>query len=222
MEKKFKQQIEMLLELGIQDIMQHGQVSIREIAIKPDGTETVFPPPGTNGVSLNLQNHSARMYFKREMQVQVENDAFADVLLLYDNMITTPSDLLENPNSKCLYVLCMTANEKMVVKQDYTIDETGKPVFVERIVFDHDLEESQLAYGIITEILQSCPDKDFEAIPEKLWVQDLPKEWVDYVRRERQNRDSDEWISPVAASLPFQPLPTEEDDDEVFDLEETV
>ena len=222
MKENFEPQIEMLIGLGIQDIEQKGQVSIREMAIKQDATETVFPPPGTSGISLNLQSHSSRMFFKRKMQLQVEKDAYAAVLLLYDSMITKPSDLLEKPTNQSLYVLCMTADEKIVVKQDYTKDEAGNPVLGERTVIDHDPEESQLAYGIIAEILQSCPDKDFEAIPEKLWAQNLPKEWVDYVRRERQNRDPTEWISPVAASLPFQPLPTEEYDDEIFDLEETL
>ena len=222
MKENFEPQIEMLLELGIQDIMHHGQISIREMAIKPDGTETVFPPPGTNGMSLNLQSHSSRMFFKRRMQLQVEKDAFAAVLLLYDSMITKPSDLLENPANQSLYVLCMTAGEKIVVKQDYTKDENGNPVLGERTVIDHDPEESQLAYGITAEILQSCSDKDFALIPEELLDKSLPKEWGDYVHKERQNKNPDEWVSPVAASLPFQPLPTKGGNHEVSDAEETV
>ena len=69
--KKCKKQSELLLGLGMQDIEQQGRVSVRQLLVKADGTENMFPPPETNGVSLNLHSDSARIHFKRIMQQRV-------------------------------------------------------------------------------------------------------------------------------------------------------
>jgi len=67
MGKMIEGKIELLLGLGMQDIRQQGGASVRQLLVKADGTENMFPPPETNGVSLNLHSDSARMHFKRIM-----------------------------------------------------------------------------------------------------------------------------------------------------------
>ena len=220
--KAYNKQIELMLGMAVQDIEQTGDMSIRLMVIKPDGTEFMFPPPQTIGISLNLESHSARMLHKRTMQLQVENGDIIAGMLLYNSMITKPGDLVDNPNDKSIYLLCMTIDGKTVIRQDYTIDETGKPVLGKKTVYEHDPEQSQIVYGANVEILMSYTDEQFAAIPEESWVGSIPKEWVDYVHRERQNRDSDEWSYAATEPIHSPPLAKKGGNDEVSTAEETV
>jgi hypothetical protein len=219
--KKFNKQIALLLGLGLQDIEQSGDASIRQLSIKADGTENMFPPQETNGVSLNLHSDSARMHFKRIMQQRVEQGELAGFLLLHNKIITKLGDLLEKPDGQSLYVSCMTVDGKILVKQDYTTNEAGKLVLGKRIVLDHDPEEDQADNGVLAEVALSLPDEHFERLKDKM-AEGLPQEWVDYVNRERENKDPSEWFSPVP-EFEIPELPAEEGGhDEVLDAEETV
>ena len=200
MEKKHKKQIELMLGMAVQDIEQTGIMSIRLLVIKPDGTEFRFPPPQSFGVSLNLVSHSARMIYKKAMQMEVEKGKVIVGMFLYNSMITKPGDLVDNPNGETIYLLCMTVDGKIVIRQDYTVDENGKPVLGEKKVYDHDPEQSQMDYGTNAETLISLTNEEFAAIPEEDLAEGLPKEWIDYVHRERQNRDEDEWYCPKRAT----------------------
>ena len=174
MYKKYEKQINELMALGIRDLEQSGDVSMRLLSIKVDVSEELFPPSETNGVSLNLHSASARMHFKRIMQRRVEQGELAGFLLLYNNMVTKPGDLLDNPNGQSLYVLCMTIDGKIVVRQDYTTDEDGKLVLGERTVIDHDPEEEHLIHGFLAEMALSLPDKLFESLKDKM-AEGLPR-----------------------------------------------
>jgi hypothetical protein len=219
--KNFNKQIELLLGLGIQDIEKTGNVSIRELSIKVDGSEELFPPSETNGVSLNLHSDSARMHFKKIMQRRVEQGELAGFLLLHNNIITKLGDLLEKPDGQSLYVSCMTVDGKILVKQDYTTDEAGKLVIGEKAVIDHDPEEEHLIHGFLAEMALSLPDELLESHKDKM-AEGLPQEWVDYVNRERENKDPSEWFSPVP-EFEIPELPAEEGGhDEVLDTEEPV
>ena len=77
MYKKYEKQINELMALGIRDLEQSGDVSMRLLSIKVDVSEELFPPSETNGVSLNLHSASARMHFKRIMQRRVEQGELA-------------------------------------------------------------------------------------------------------------------------------------------------
>ena len=222
MNKKVEGQIELLLGLGLQDIEQSGDVSIRQQSIKADGTENMFPPPETNGVSLNLHSDSARMHFKRIMQLRVEEGEFAGFLLLHNNIITKLGDLLEKPDGQSLYVSCMTDEGKIVVKQDYTTNEAGKPVIGERTVIDHDPEDEFLVHGFLAEMALGMPDEMFDKVPQETLSESFPQEWIDYVHRERENRDPDEWASPTREPDSSEPDTEQGGSHEVFDLEETV
>ena len=221
MYKKYEKQSNELMALGIRDLEQSGDVSMRLLSIKADGTENMFPPPETNGVSLNLHSDSARIHFKRIMQQRVEQGELAGFLLLHNNIITKLSDLLEKPDGQSLYVSCMTVDGKILVKQDYTTDEAGKLVIGEKAVIDHDPEEEHLIHGFLAEVALSLPDELFESHKDKM-AEGLPQEWVDYVNRERENKDPSEWFSPVP-EFEIPELPAEEGGhDEVLDDEETV
>jgi hypothetical protein len=216
-----EEKIELLLGLGLQDIEQSGDVLMRLLSIKADGTENMFPPPETNGVSLNLHSDSARIHFKRIMQQRVEQGELAGFLLLHNNIITKLGDLLEKPDGQSLYVSCMTVDGKILVKQDYTTDEAGKLVIGEKAVIDHDPEEEHLTHGFLAEMALSLPDELLESHKDKM-AEGLPQEWVDYVNRERENKDPSEWFSPVP-EFEIPELPAEEGGhDEVLDTEETV
>ena len=188
MVEKFNKQRELLLGLGMQDIEQQEDVPIRQLTINADGTESMFPPAQTHGVSLNLHSDSARILHKKTFQLKVEQGKILGFLLLYNNMVTKPGDLLDNPNGQSLYVLCMTIDGKIVVRQDYTTDEAGKLVLGERTVIDHDPEEEHLIHGFLAEMALSLPDELFESHKDKM-AEGLPQEWVDYVNRERENKD---------------------------------
>jgi hypothetical protein len=222
MKQNVNEKVELLLDLGIQDIEQQGQVSIRQIVLNTDGTEKLFPPPETNGVSLNLHSHSARMNFKRIMELKFQEDDIAGFMLLYNSMITNLGDLLDNPSEQSLYVLCMTAEGKIVVKQDYTIDESGKLVHGERTVINHDPEDEFLDHGFLAEKALSMPDEMFAKVPKETFVESFPKEWLEYLHRERENRNNDEWYSPKRESDSSDQDTEQGGHDEVFDLEETV
>jgi len=222
MEEKIKGKIELLLGLGIQDIEQSGDVSIRQLSVKADGTESLFPPSETNGVSLNLHSDSARMHFKRIMQLRVEQGELAGFLLLHINMITKFGDLLEKPDGQSLYVSCMTVDGKIVVKQDYTINEAGKVVIGARTVIDHDPEDEFLEHGYLAERALSMPDEMFAKVPPETFSKSFPQEWIDYIHRERENRDEDEWYSPSRKLDSSTPDKEQGGSHEVFDLEETV
>jgi len=221
MKKNFGPQIEMLFGLGIQDIEQTGDVLIRELSIKDDGAEELFPPSGTIGVSLNLHSHSARLNFKRVMELKTQKADIVGIMLLYNNMITNLKDLLDDQGKQSLYVLCMTADEKMLVRQAYTIDEAGKLVLGERIVLDHDPEETFLDHGFLAEQAVSMPDEMFAKVSKEILDDSFPKEWLDYIHRERKNRDEDEWYSPKRATASITDK-KEGGHDEVPAAEETV
>ena len=219
--EKFNKQIELLFGLGIQDIEKTGNVSIRELSIKVDGSEELFPPSETNGVSLNLHSDSARILHKKTLQLKVEQGKILGFLMLYDRMITDVDDLMNNQDSQSLYVLCITVEGKIVVKQDYTTDEAGKLVIGEKAVIDHDPEEEHLIHGFLAEVALSLPDELFESHKDKM-AEGLPQEWVDYVYRERESKDPSEWFSPVP-EFEIPELPDEEGGhDEVLDAEETI
>ena len=220
MKKMIEGKIELLLGLGLQDIEQSGDVSIRQLSIKADGTENMFPPPETNGVSLNL--HSARMHFKRIMQLRVEQGELAGFLLLHNNMITKLGDLLEKPDGQSLYVSCMTDEGKIVVKQDYTTNEAGKPVIGERTVIDHDPEDEFLVHGFLAEMALGMPDENFAKVPQETFSKSFPQEWIDYIHRERENRDEDEWYSPKREPDSSDPDTEQGGSHEVLAAEETV
>jgi len=156
------------------------------------------------------------------MQLRVEKGMKQGILLLYNNMVTRPSDLLENPNGQSLYVLCMTPDGKIVVRQDYTKDEAGKVILGERTVLDHDPEDNQVAYGFYSECLLSFSDEQFASIPEEMWTKGLPYEWIEYVYRERKHRNEEEWPSsdknPIYPRLPIK----QGGQDEVLAAEKTV
>jgi hypothetical protein len=222
MKKKYNKQIELLLGLGLQDIEQSGDVSIRQLSIKADGTENMFPPPETNGVSLNLHTDSARMDFKRIMQLRVEQGEFAGFLLLHNNIITKLGDLLEKPDGQSLYVSCMTVDGKILIKQDYTTNEAGKPVIGERTVIDHDPEDEFLVHGFLAEMALSMPDEMFAKVPQETFSESFPQEWIDYIHRERENRDEDEWYSPKREPDSSDPDTEQGGSHEVLAAEETV
>ena len=222
MEKMIEDKAELLLGLGLQDIEQSGDVSIRQLSIKADGTENMFPPPETNGVSLNLHSDSARIHFKRIMQQRVEQGELAGFLLLHNNIITKLGDLLEKPDGQSLYVSCMTVDGKILVKQDYTINEAGKLVLGERTVIDHDPEDEFLLHGFLAEMALGMPDENFAKVPQETFSKSFPQEWIDYIHRERENRDEDEWYSPKREPDSSDPDTEQGGSHEVLAAEETV
>jgi len=222
MGKMIEGKIELLLGLGMQDIRQQGGASVRQLLVKADGTENMFPPPETNGVSLNLHSDSARMHFKRIMQLRVEEGEFAGFLLLHNNIITKLGDLLEKPDGQSLYVSCMTDEGKIVVKQDYTINEAGKLVLGERTVIDHDPEDEFLVHGVLAEMALGMPDEMFAKVPQETFSESFPQEWIDYIHRERENRDEDEWYSPKREPDSSDPDTEQGGSHEVLAAEETV
>ena len=152
MYNKFKKQIEELMALGIGDIKQLGDVSIRGTIVYADGKETMFPPPGTNGVLLNLHKDSARMAHKKIMRhrIAVESDIEA-IFLLHYRVIYELADLVKHPNRFSLYVLGMTAEESIFVRQDYTLDDSKNLVFGELTVLENDPEDEFLVHGYLAE-----------------------------------------------------------------------
>ena len=222
MGKMIEGKIELLLGLGMQDIRQQGGASVRQLLVKADGTENMFPPPETNGVSLNLHSASARMHFKRIMQLRVEQGELAGFLLLHNNIITKLGDLLEKPDGQSLYVSCMTDEGKIVVKQDYTINEAGKLVLGERTVIDHDPEDEFLVHGVLAEMALGMPDEMFAKVPQETFSESFPQEWIDYIHRERENRDEDEWYSPKREPDSSDPDTEQGGSHEVLAAEETV
>ena len=222
MGKMIEGKIELLLGLGLQDIEQSGDVSIRQLSIKADGTENMFPPPETNGVSLNLHSDSARIHFKRIMQLRVEQGELAGFLLLHNNIITKLGDLLEKPDGQSLYVSCMTDEGKIVVKQDYTTNEAGKPVIGERTVLENDPEDEFLVHGFLAEMALGMSDEMFAKVPQETFSESFPQEWIDYIHRERENRDEDEWYSPKREPDSSDPDTEQGGSHEVLAAEETV
>lgn len=223
MEKKFKNQFDELMALGIGDIKQLGDVSIRGTIVYADGKETMFPPPGTNGVLLNLHKDSARMAHKKIMRhrIAVESDVEA-MFFLHNRVIYELADLVKHPNRISLYVLGMTAEENIFVRQDYTLDDSKKLVFGELAVLDHDPEEAFWVHGYLAENAISMPDEMFAKVPQDTLSKSFPQEWIDYIHRERENRDEDEWYSPKREPDSSDPDTEQGGSHEVLAAEETV
>jgi hypothetical protein len=201
MMKKYERQIQELLALGRRDLEQNGMISIRETIVLDDGNEITVPPPGTGGISLNLDCDSARMCRKKMMWMRLkDNPAIEAIFFLHYRVIYALEDLVKHPNRLSLYVLGVTAEESIFVRQDYTLDHSKKLVFGELTVLDHDSEEAFLDHGFLAEQALSMPDEMFAKVPEDMLVESFPKEWLEYIHRERQNRDEDEWYSPKRAT----------------------
>jgi hypothetical protein len=62
----------------------------------------------------------------------------------------------------------------------------------------------------------------FAESQQKMQELGFPKEWLDYVRRERKNRDEDEWYSPKRATESSITDKKEGGHDEIPAAEETV
>jgi hypothetical protein len=223
MNKKYKKQPLELMELGRIDLEHNGMVSIRGTIVYADGKETMFPPPGTNGVLINLHKDSARMAHKKIMRhrIAVESDIEAMFFLHY-RVIYELADLVKHPNRFSLYVLGMTAEESIFVRQDYTLDDSKKLVFGELAVLDHDPEDEFLVHGFLAERALGMPDEMFAKVPQETFSESFPQEWIDYIHRERENRDEDEWYSPKREPDSSDPDTEQGGSHEVFDLEETV
>ena len=223
MNKKYKKQPLELMELGRIDLEQNGMVSIRGTIVYADGKETMFPPPGTNGVLLNLHKDSARMAHKKIMRhrIAVESDVEA-MFFLHNRVIYELADLVKHPNRISLYVLGMTAEENIFVRQDYTLDDSKKLVFGELAVLDHDPEEAFLVHGYLAENAISMPDEMFAKVPQDTLSKSFPQEWIDYIHRERENRDEDEWYSPKREPDSSDPDTEQGGSHEVLAAEETV
>ena len=223
MQKKFKSQIEELMALGIRDLEQNGLILTRETIVDADGKEFTTPPPETNGISLNLHSDSARISHKKVLRRRVEkNPAIEAGFLLHGRVIYELADLVKHPNRLSLYVLGVAAEENIFVRQDYTSDNSKKLVFGEFTVLDNDPEDSFLDHGFLAERALSMPDEMFAKIPQNILAQSFPKEWIDYIHRERKNRDEDEWYSPKRATESPTIDKKQGGGHEVFDLEETV
>ena len=223
MYKKHQKQIQELMAIGRRDLEQNGIISIRGTIVYADGKETMFPPPGTNGVLLNLHKDSARMAHKKIMRhrIAVESDVEAMFFLHY-RVIYELADLVKHPNRISLYVLGMTAEENIFVRQDYTLDNSLKFVFGELAVLDHDPEEAFWVHGYLAENAISMPDEMFAKVPQDTLSKSFPQEWIDYIHRERENRDEDEWYSPKREPDSSDPDTEQGGSHEVLAAEETV
>jgi hypothetical protein len=116
----------------------------------------------------------------------------------------------------------MTVDGKILIKQDYTINEAGKLVLGERTVIDHDPEDEFLVHGVLAERALGMPDEMFAKVPQETFSESFPQEWIDYIHRERENRDEDEWYSPKREPDSSDPDTEQGGSHEVLAAEETV
>jgi len=223
--KQYKNQIEELLALGRRDLEQNGMISIRETIVHVDGKESTFPPPGTNGVSLNWRIDCARLYYKQtmmRMRIEHSSDIVA-IFFLHDRVIYELADLEKHPNRQSLYVLGQTIDEDVFVRQDYSIDGSGQPVFGELTVLDHDPEAESWLHGCRAAGLLGASDELCAKLLNDLQAKGYPKEWRDYVYRERQKREEDDdYFNSNRGSAASKQDTVKGGSDEIFDLEETV
>ena len=223
MYKKHQKQIQELMAIGRRDLEQNGIISIRGTIVYADGKETMFPPPGTNSVLINLHKDSARIFHKKIMRhrIAVESDIEA-IFLLHYRVIYELADLVKHPNRFSLYVLGMTAEESIFVRQDYTLDDSKNLVFGELTVLENDPEDEFLVHGFLAERALGMPDENFAKVPQDTLSKSFPQEWIDYIHRERENRDEDEWYSPKREPDSSDPDTEQGGSHEVLAAEETV
>jgi len=222
--KKYEKEILDLLALGRRDLEQNELISNRETIVYADGKEITFPPPETKGISLNLDCDSARMRHKGMMRLRLwENPDIEAIFFLHYRVIYELADLVKHPNRLSLYVQGITTDEEYIfVRQDYTLDDSGKLVFGELTVLENDPEEAFLDHAFVAERTLGMSDEMFAESQQKMQELGFPKEWLDYVRRERKNRDEDEWYSPKRATDSSITDKKEGGHHEVSDAEETV
>ena len=221
--KKYEKQIQELLALGRRDLERDGIIPIRQTVVEADGKEFTIPPSEMKFASLNLRSDSARMSHKKKIWLSARKNPHAKaIFLLHDRVIYELADLEKYPNRLSLYVLGLTSEQEIFIRQDYTFDNSGKPVFGEVTVLDHDPEEAFLDHGFLAEQALSMPDKMFAKVPEDMLAESFPKEWLDYLHREREDRDDDDWYSPKRATESSITDKKEGGHDEVPVAEETV
>ena len=220
--KKYEKQILGLLALGRRDLQQNGMISIRETIVHADGTKITYPSPETGGVSMNLHKDSARISHKKIMQARVKDTHTGAIFFLHYRVIYNLAYLVKHPNRLSLYFLGMTSEESIFVRQDYTLDDSSKLVFGEVTVLDHDPENEFLDHGYLAERAVSMHDEIFTKFSQDILTQSFPKEWLEYIHRERKNRDEDEWYSPRRATESSITDKKEGGSHEVSDVEEIV
>ena len=69
---------------------------------------------------------------------------------------------------------------------------------------------------------QDMPDEMFAKVPQDTLSKSFPQEWIDYIHRERENRDEDEWYSPKREPDSSDPDTEQGGSHEVLAAEETV
>lgn len=198
--EKYEGRIDELMALGVRDFLQTGGVTVRHLTVNLDGSEFMFPPVENHGISLNLGSHSARLNFKVLNNMKVTEGQTSGFLLLHDKLFVDP--VKQDGNGiLSLHVLCIDSEGQLFVTDRYSFNDAGDPNFIDRQIMDADPEQPHWKHGTLAELILSVPDEDFAKVPQELWADGLPQEWVDYVLHERQNRDSDEWESAPGQSF---------------------